>query len=196
MASEHDACALVAVARKDAQPTRAVIFEDCRVPIENRLGAEGMGFKIAMAGLDGGRLNIGACSLGGAQSALDKALAYMKQRTAFGKRLEEFQALQFRLADMATELEAARTLLWRAAAALEPIHTKSKKAAMTFMASPNRSAILCTSAIRTNSAIDLGRARWSNPLDERSRPSCRRYPPRRTGSRPGQGAPPVRCHRT
>jgi alkylation response protein AidB-like acyl-CoA dehydrogenase len=103
----------------NAQPTRAVIFEDCRVPVENRLGEEGVGFKIAMAGLDGGRLNIGACSLGGAQSALDKALVYMHERKAFGKRLDEFQALQFRLADMATELEAARTLLWRAAAALD-----------------------------------------------------------------------------
>jgi alkylation response protein AidB-like acyl-CoA dehydrogenase len=103
----------------NAQPTRSVIFEDCRVPFENRLGAEGVGFKIAMAGLDGGRLNIGACSLGGAQSALDKALAYMKERRAFGKRLDEFQALQFTLADMETELEAARTLLWRAAAALD-----------------------------------------------------------------------------
>ena len=103
----------------NAQPTRAVVFEDCRIPSANRIGPEGVGFKIAMAGLDGGRLNIGACSLGGAQSALDKALAYMKQRKAFGKRLDEFQALQFRLADMATELEAARTLLWRAACALD-----------------------------------------------------------------------------
>lgn len=72
-----------------------------------------------MAGLDGGRLNIAACSLGGAQSALDKALAYMKERTAFGKRLDEFQALRFKIADMATELEAARTFLWRAASALD-----------------------------------------------------------------------------
>ena len=103
----------------NAQPTRAVIFEDARVPVGNRLGAEGLGFKIAMAGLDGGRLNIAACSLGGAQSALDKALAYMKERRAFGKRLDEFQALQFRLADMATGLEASRVLLWRAAAALD-----------------------------------------------------------------------------
>jgi len=103
----------------NAQPTRAVIFENARVPVANRLGDEGIGFKIAMAGLDGGRLNIGACSLGGAQAALDKTLAYMKERKAFGKRLDEFQALQFRLADMATELEAARTLLWRAAAALD-----------------------------------------------------------------------------
>jgi len=103
----------------NAQPTRAVMFENARVPVENRLGEEGIGFKIAMAGLDGGRLNIAACSLGGAQAALDKALAYMKERKAFGKRLDEFQALQFKIADMATELEAARTFLWRAAAALD-----------------------------------------------------------------------------
>jgi alkylation response protein AidB-like acyl-CoA dehydrogenase len=103
----------------NAQPTRAVIFENARVPVANRLGDEGIGFKIAMAGLDGGRLNIAACSLGGAQAALDKALSYMRERKAFGKRLDEFQALQFRIADMATELEAARTFLWRAAAALD-----------------------------------------------------------------------------
>jgi hypothetical protein len=103
----------------NAQPTRAVIFENVRVPVANCLGDEGIGFKIAMAGLDGGRLNIAACSLGGAQSALDKTLDYMRERKAFGKRLDEFQALQFRLADMATELEAARTFLWRAAAALD-----------------------------------------------------------------------------
>ena len=103
----------------NAQPTRAVIFENARVPVANRLGDEGIGFKIAMAGLDGGRLNIAACSLGGAQAALDKTLAYMRERKAFNKRLDEFQALQFRVADMATELEAARTFLWRAAAALD-----------------------------------------------------------------------------
>jgi alkylation response protein AidB-like acyl-CoA dehydrogenase len=103
----------------NAQPTRAVIFEDARVPVSNRLGPEGIGFKIAMAGLDGGRLNIGACSLGGAQAALDRSLAYMAERKAFGSRLDQFQALQFKLADMATELEAARSLLWRAAAALD-----------------------------------------------------------------------------
>ena len=103
----------------NAQPTRAVIFENCRVPLANRLGDEGIGFKIAMAGLDGGRLNIGACSIGGAQGALDRALAYAKERKAFGSRIADFQALQFTLADMATELEAARTLLWRAAAALD-----------------------------------------------------------------------------
>jgi alkylation response protein AidB-like acyl-CoA dehydrogenase len=103
----------------NAQPTRAVIMEGCRVPAANRLGPEGIGFRIAMAGLDGGRLNIGACSLGGAQAALDKALSYASERKAFGQSLDRFQALQFRLADMATELEAARSLLWRAAAALD-----------------------------------------------------------------------------
>jgi alkylation response protein AidB-like acyl-CoA dehydrogenase len=103
----------------NAQPTHAVSFEDCAVPARNLLGQEGAGFKIAMAGLDGGRLNIGACSLGGGAAALDKALHYMSERKAFGRRLDEYQALQFRLADMATDLEAARALLWRAAAALD-----------------------------------------------------------------------------
>jgi alkylation response protein AidB-like acyl-CoA dehydrogenase len=103
----------------NAQPTRAVMFSDVRIPATHRLGAEGDGFKIAMAGLDGGRLNIAACSLGGAQAAFDKTLAYMKDRRAFGKRLDEFQALQFRLADMATGLAASRALLWQAAAAFD-----------------------------------------------------------------------------
>jgi alkylation response protein AidB-like acyl-CoA dehydrogenase len=103
----------------NAQPTRAVIFENVRVPTANRVGDEGIGFKIAMAGLDGGRMNIAACSLGGAQAALDAALRYTKERRAFGKRLDEFQALQFRLADMATELEAARVFLYSAAAAYD-----------------------------------------------------------------------------
>jgi alkylation response protein AidB-like acyl-CoA dehydrogenase len=103
----------------NAQPTRAIVLDNVRIPLGNRLGDDGQGFKIAMAGLDGGRLNIAACSLGGAQSALDKALAYMSKRKAFGQRLDAFQALQFRLADMATGLEASRALLWRAAAALD-----------------------------------------------------------------------------
>ena len=103
----------------NAQPTRAVLFDDVRVPVANRLGAEGDGFKIAMAGLDGGRINIGACSIGGAQAALDKAVRYMGERKAFNRTLDQFQALQFRVADMATELEAARSLLYRAAAKLD-----------------------------------------------------------------------------
>jgi alkylation response protein AidB-like acyl-CoA dehydrogenase len=100
-----------------AQPTRQVILEGVRVPVANRLGAEGEGFRIALSGLDGGRLNIAACSLGGAQAALEKTLAYAGERKAFGQRLQDFQALQFRIADMATQLEVARTFLWRAAAA-------------------------------------------------------------------------------
>jgi alkylation response protein AidB-like acyl-CoA dehydrogenase len=103
----------------NAQPTRQVICEDLRLPAGNRLGPEGAGFKIAMAGLDGGRLNISACSLGGAQNAFDRTLAYMAERQAFGRRLDEFQALQFRLADMAIDLEASRSFLWRAASALD-----------------------------------------------------------------------------
>lgn len=103
----------------NAQPTRQVILEGCRVPAGNRIGAEGEGFRIAMAGLDGGRLNIGACSLGGAQAALDRAIAYARERRAFGQPIAEFQSVQFRLADMAMRLEAARSLLWRAAAALD-----------------------------------------------------------------------------
>ncbi len=103
----------------NAQPTRAVMFDGVRVPVGNRLGQEGQGFGIAMAALDGGRLNIAACSLGGAQAALDRAIAYMGDRQAFGRKVIDFQALQFRLADMATELEVARTFLWRAASALD-----------------------------------------------------------------------------
>jgi alkylation response protein AidB-like acyl-CoA dehydrogenase len=103
----------------NAQPTRAVMFDNCRVPVENLLGNEGMGFKIAMSGLDGGRLNIGACSIGGAQAALMKAMSYSSERKAFGKAINEFQALQFKLADMATDLEMARTFLYSAAAAYD-----------------------------------------------------------------------------
>jgi alkylation response protein AidB-like acyl-CoA dehydrogenase len=102
-----------------SQPTAAVIFEDCHVPIAHRLGREGEGFSIAMMGLDGGRLNIGACSLGGARAAFDAARGYMLERRQFGQRLADFQALQFKLADMASELDAARLLLWRAAASLD-----------------------------------------------------------------------------
>lgn len=102
-----------------AQPTRQVILDAVRVPAANRLGPEGNGFRIAMNGLNGGRLNIAACSLGGGRAALDKAVAYLGERKAFGARLLDNTALQFELADMRTSLEAARTLLWRAAAALD-----------------------------------------------------------------------------
>ena len=93
-----------------SQPTAQVNFSDCRVPVANRIGEEGQGFSIAMAGLDGGRLNIGACSLGAARACLERSIEYLKERRQFGRALAEFQALQFRLADMATELEAARLL--------------------------------------------------------------------------------------
>jgi len=100
----------------NASPTAQVIFEDARVPAANLVGEEGEGFKFAMAGLDGGRLNIGACSLGGAQRCLDEAIAYVKDRSQFGQPIAEFQNTQFMLADMATDLEAARALLYLAAA--------------------------------------------------------------------------------
>ncbi|WP_374294842.1 acyl-CoA dehydrogenase family protein, partial [Sphingomonas sp.] len=99
-----------------SQPTRQVTFDTVRVPVANRVGAEGEGFRIAMTGLDGGRLNIGACSLGGAQRCLDEAIAYVKDRKQFNKAIADFQATQFTLADMATELEASRALLYMAAA--------------------------------------------------------------------------------
>jgi alkylation response protein AidB-like acyl-CoA dehydrogenase len=102
-----------------SQPTAMVILEACRVPAANRIGGEGDGFKIAMSALDGGRLNIAACSLGGAQFCLDRTVDYMKQRKQFGTRLADLQALQFRVADYATELEAARLMLYRAASALD-----------------------------------------------------------------------------
>ncbi|WP_430444661.1 acyl-CoA dehydrogenase family protein [Sphingorhabdus contaminans] len=100
----------------NSSPTAQVIFEDCRVPVANRVGAEGDGFRFAMMGLDGGRLNIGACSLGGAQRCLDEAIKYTQERQQFGQPVADFQNTQFMLADMATDLEAARALLYMAAA--------------------------------------------------------------------------------
>ncbi|MBM3484114.1 MAG: acyl-CoA dehydrogenase [Alphaproteobacteria bacterium] len=102
-----------------SQPTAMVIFEDCRVPVTNRIGAEGEGFRIAMKGLDGGRINIGACSLGAASACLTVAREHLLVREQFGRKLAEFQALQFKIADMATELDAARLMVHRAACALD-----------------------------------------------------------------------------
>jgi len=101
-----------------SQPTAMVMFTDCRVPAENLIGSEGQGFKIAMAGLDGGRLNIAACSIGGAQFCLDRTVEYMRERKQFGTRLADFQALAFRIADYATELQAARLMVHHAASAV------------------------------------------------------------------------------
>jgi alkylation response protein AidB-like acyl-CoA dehydrogenase len=103
----------------NSQPTAQVIFEDCRVPVSNRIGAEGEGFRIAMSGLDGGRINIGACSVGTARAALEEAKTYVTERKQFGRAIAEFQATQFKLADMATELEAARLMIRNAASALD-----------------------------------------------------------------------------
>jgi alkylation response protein AidB-like acyl-CoA dehydrogenase len=103
----------------NSQPTAQVNFDNCRIPASNRVGAEGEGFRIAMMGLDGGRVNIAACSLGGAAFAFDTAREYMTTRKQFGSPLKDFQALQFRLADMATELEASRLMIYRAAAAID-----------------------------------------------------------------------------
>jgi len=102
-----------------SQPTAQVIFEDCRVPVANRIGAEGEGFRIAMMGLDGGRINIGACSLGTARAALEQAQRYVTERKQFGQSIGDFQTTQFKIADMATELEASRLMIWNAAAALD-----------------------------------------------------------------------------
>ncbi len=114
-----------------SQPTAQVNFDEVRVPAENLVGAEGEGFRIAMMGLDGGRLNIGACSLGGAQRCLDEAIRYTKERKQFGQAVADFQATQFTLADMETELQAARMLLYTAAVKVtENAADKSRFAAM------------------------------------------------------------------
>lgn len=126
-----------------SQPTATVNLDAVKVPLENLIGDEGHGFKFAMAGLDGGRVNIASCSLGGAQAALDKAVAYMSERKQFGKSLNEFQALQFRVADMVTNLEAARLMVRRAAHAID-------------VNAPNKSQ-LCAMAKRfaTDAAFDI-----------------------------------------
>src|SRR3984893_2906968 len=118
-----------------SQPTAMVMFDDCRVPVANRIGEEGQGFRIAMAGVDGGRLNIAACSIGGAQFCLDRTIEHMRERKQFGTRLADFQALGFRIADYAPELEAARLLVRRAAVAVgngEPHATRLAAMAKRF----------------------------------------------------------------
>nr|WP_272917861.1 acyl-CoA dehydrogenase family protein [Altericroceibacterium endophyticum] len=126
-----------------AQPTATVNFDAVRVPAENLVGAEGQGFSIAMSGLDGGRLNIGACSLGGAQRCLDEAISYTKERRQFGRALADFQNTQFTLADMATDLEASRALLYLAASKVtRGTADKTRFAAMAKrLATDNASAI-------------------------------------------------------
>jgi alkylation response protein AidB-like acyl-CoA dehydrogenase len=115
----------------NSQHTSMVNFDNCEIPIDNLVGNEGDGFKIAMKGLDGGRLNIAACSLGTAQSAFERAVEYVGDREQFGKKIQDFQSIQFKLADMATELEASRLMLRSAAAKVdENAPDKTKSAAM------------------------------------------------------------------
>lgn len=127
-----------------SQPTSMVMFDNVRVPVANLVGEEGQGFRIAMAGLDGGRINIGACSLGGAQRCLDDAITYVKERNQFGQRIADFQNTQFTLADMATRLEAARALLYVAALKVsEGAADKTRFAAMAkLMATESGSAVV------------------------------------------------------
>ena len=162
------------------QSTRQVIFTDCRVPAENRLSDEGAGFGIAMAGLDGGRLNIAACSLGGAQSALEKALAYSGERKAFGKTINQFQALQFKLADMETELQAARVLLYTAASKLDrKAPDASKWSAMA------KRFVTDTGFTVANDALQLLRRLWLSARLRR----------REAGARPARPPDPRRHQR-
>ena len=111
----------------NSQHTSTVNFDNCEIPIDNIVGNEGDGFKIAMKGLDGGRVNIAACSLGGARAALEASLSYAADRKQFGKSIDQFQATQFKLADMATELEASRLMVLRAAASLDSKDTQATK---------------------------------------------------------------------
>ena len=132
-----------------SQPTAMVQMENCTVPAGNLVGNEGDGFRIAMAGLDGGRINIAACSLGGARAALDAALGYVRERSQFGKRLADFQAIQFKLADMATELDAARLMVHRAAASLDAKDpAASQHAAMAKRVATDLCARICDEALQ------------------------------------------------
>jgi alkylation response protein AidB-like acyl-CoA dehydrogenase len=136
-----------------SQPTAMVHFDGVRVPMANRIGEEGQGFRFAMMGLDGGRLNIGACALGGANQAFAAARSHLSERRQFGRPLKDFQALQFRLADMATELEAARLMVRRAAAALDA----GDPAAAALDAGDPAAAMLCAMAKRfaTDAAFEV-----------------------------------------
>ena len=145
----------------NASPTAQVIFEDCRVPVANRVGAEGDGFRFAMMGLDGGRLNIGACSLGGAQRCLDETIAYTKERQQFGQPVADFQNTQFMLADMATDLEAARALLYIAAAKV----TANAPDKSRFSAMAKRVIINLISKAMLRRALPPPASQWSSAWD-------------------------------
>ena len=149
------------------QSTRQVIFEDCKVPAENLLSGEGAGFGIAMAGLDGGRLNIAACSLGGAQAAYDKSVAYLADRQAFGMALLDEPTIRFTLADMATTLQTSRNLLWRAASALDSVGQNSRP----ISASSTTSGMLRNSAFAPPASA-VGPAGVANSMLSRASGVC------------------------
>jgi len=128
--------------------TAQIVFEDCRVPAENLIGEEGMGYKIALSGLEGGRIGIAAQSVGMARAAFDAALAYSKDRQSFDKPLFEHQAVQFRLADMATHIEAARQMVWHAAAMKDAGLPCLKEAAMAKLLASEMAEKVCTDAIQ------------------------------------------------
>ncbi len=133
----------------NSQPTKAISFDNVRIPVENRLGEEGEGFKIAMQGLDGGRVNIAACSIGTAQAALNQAQRYAKEREQFGKSLNNFQSVQFKLADMATELVAARQMVYLAASKLDENHPeKTTYCAMAKRFATDASFSICNEALQ------------------------------------------------
>lgn len=132
-----------------SQPTTSVVFNNCSIPAENLIGQEGMGFKIAMKALDGGRVNIASCSLGGAQTCLDRTIRYMADRQQFGKPLTEFQALQFRLAEMETHLQAARLMVYRAARSLDIGHPDlSQHCAMAKLFATDKCFDICNQALQ------------------------------------------------
>lgn len=132
-----------------SQPTTSVIFNNCAIPKENLIGREGSGFKIAMKALDGGRVNIASCSLGGAQTCLDRTIRYMADRHQFGKPLTEFQALQFRLAEMETHLQASRLTVYRAARSLDTDHPDlSQHCAMAKLFATDKCFDICNQALQ------------------------------------------------
>jgi hypothetical protein len=133
-----------------ASDTAQIVFEGCRVPAANRLGEEGMGLRIALSGLEGGRIGIASQALGMARAAFEAALAYSKTRTSFGQPIFEHQAVQFKLADMATQLEAARQLIWHAAALKDAGRPCLKEAAMAKLYASEMAERVCSDAIQVH----------------------------------------------
>ncbi len=135
-------------AGQSASDTVQIRFEDCRVPAANRIGAEGEGYKIALSGLEGGRIGIAAQSVGMARAAFEAALCYARERTAFGKPIAEHQAVQFRLAEMAMQIEAARQLLWHAASLKDAGQPCLKEAAMAKLMASEMAERVCSAALQ------------------------------------------------